>query len=295
MVSRKAVVITGASSGIGQVTTLALARQGWYVFASVRTAAAAEQLLALAGAVGVGAFVEPLLLDVTDQAGIARAVTAVAMTLDTKGLRLAGLINNAGIVVAGPLEEVPVPRMQQILETNVLGPLAITQAFLPLLRQGRGRIILIGSVSGWVAMPFLGPYAASKFALEAIADAWRLELRPWSIPVSLIAPGPVATPIWEKSLAAAMADRVQLSPQSPYTQFVPRVLALLEQSTQQQYAPEVVAATIITALTCRHPRNHYLLTRHPWLFTFFARIIPTHWRDQVLAWHLYRRQGSMER
>ena len=156
---------------------------GWFVFGGVRTVRDLAKLAASAGAVGLGDLVQPILLDVTDSAQIAAAQELVALTLRERGLRLTGLINNAGIAVGGPLEEVPLARLREILAINVIGVVAVTQAFLPLLRAGRGRIINISSVSGRVAAPFLGPYAASKFALEALSDALRVELRPWGVPV----------------------------------------------------------------------------------------------------------------
>ena len=147
---------------------------------------------------------EPLRLDVTDAGQIAAAAELVANVVGEAGL--AGLVNNAGIAVPGPLELLPIDAWRRQLEVNVIGQVAVTQAFLPLLRKGRGRLVNIGSVNGGLAIPYMAPYSASKFALEAITDALRTELRPFGIQVAAVEPGPIHTPIWEKSLA--LADRM---------------------------------------------------------------------------------------
>ena len=194
--SSPAVVITGASTGIGQACALELDRRGFRVFAGIRTRAAAEQLRAAASA-----RLTPLLIDVTQTDTIAAACKIVAETLGDAGL--AGLVNNAGIAVPGPLELIPLDDFRRQLEVNVVGQLAVTQAFLPLLRKARGRIVNMSSVSGGLSAPYLGPYSASKFALEAITDALRLELRGVGVSVSAIDQGVNETPIRDKKLASA--------------------------------------------------------------------------------------------
>jgi NAD(P)-dependent dehydrogenase (short-subunit alcohol dehydrogenase family) len=278
-----AIVVTGASSGIGQTTVLALAREGWYVFGGVRGARDVAHLAALAGAVGLGELVQPILLDVTDGAQLIAAQELVTLTLSARSLRLQGLINNAGIAVGGPLEEVPLARLREIMAVNVVGVVAVTQAFLPLLRSGRGRIVNISSVSGRIAAPFLGPYAASKFALEALSDALRVEVRPWGMCVILIEPGPINTSIWEKTTSAASADRVGLDDTSPYAAAIPRVQAAIERSARRGMPAERVAAVIITALTTPRPRARYLLTRQPLLFAALVRLVPDGVRDLLFA------------
>lgn len=277
-----AVVITGASSGIGEATALALARAGWLTFAGVRSAEAAERLSALASAVGVGALLQTLLLDVTDDPQIAAAAALVGEECRRCGVPLRGVINNAGIAVAGPLELLPLDRLRASLLINTVGALAVTQAFLPQLRAARGRIINLSSVSGRVASPFLGPYAASKFALEALSDALRVELHPWGVRVILIEPGPIATPIWEKGFALALGDGEALGT-SPYAPFLPRVRARFLRAAASGQPPELVAATILRALTVPHPRARYLLTRGPLGFTLFARCAPDWLRDLVFG------------
>ena len=146
----------------------------------------------------------PLLLDVTDGGQIAAAAETVAKSTGEAGL--AGLVNNAGIVIPGPLELVPIDAWRRQLEVNVIGQVAVTQAFLPLLRKARGRVVNISSVNGGMAVPYMAPYSASKFAIEAITDAMRIEFRTFGIRVAAVEPGPIDTPIWQKSLA--VADRM---------------------------------------------------------------------------------------
>jgi NAD(P)-dependent dehydrogenase (short-subunit alcohol dehydrogenase family) len=287
MGSRGTVVITGASSGIGRATALTLARAGWHVFAGVRREADGAALAADAGAIGVGALVRPLPLDVTDEASITRAVVAVRDELGADGGRLVGLVNNAGIAGAGPIEEVSLGRFREVLAVNVLGVVAVTQAFLPLLRQSRGRIVNVSSVSGRAAPPFLGPYAASKFALEALSDALRVELRPWGIKVIVVEPGPIATPIWEKGETAALADRESRAG-SPYAPYLDRVLGLFRGAAARGFPPERVAATIARALAVPRPRARYLVTRNALGFALFARLAPESLRDGLFALAMLR-------
>src|SRR4051812_39464080 len=184
MSAPRAVVVTGASTGIGE----AIARRmdaGFRVFAGVRKEEDAERLRA------AGANIEPVLLDVTDQASIDAAAATVKAAVRDQGL--AGLVNNAGIAVSAPLEFLPVDELRNQLEVNVVGQVAVTQAFLSDIRTAKGRIINIGSIGGKVAFPLAGAYAASKFAMEAITDSLRRELRPWGIEVSIVEPGGVKT------------------------------------------------------------------------------------------------------
>jgi NAD(P)-dependent dehydrogenase (short-subunit alcohol dehydrogenase family) len=180
----RSALVTGASSGIGAACAARLVASGWQVFAGVRSE----------GAAPTGT--DEIRLDVTDAGDIARAAERIG--------ELDALVNNAGVAIAIPLEFIPLEELQRQLGINVIGQVAVTQAFLPHLRRSRGRIVFVGSIAGRSALPFLGAYAASKHALEALADAWRVELRPFGIEVSLIEPGTIRTPIWTKS--AALAD-----------------------------------------------------------------------------------------
>ena len=183
----RCVLVTGASSGIGEATALRLARAGWRVLAGVRASADAERLRAAAGE-----RLEPVTIDVTEPATIA----AAAEGLGDEPLH--GLVNNAGTALAMPLEFLPLDQFRRQLEVNLVGQVAVTQAVLPNLRSARGRIVNVGSIAGRSSLPFLGAYAASKHGLEAVTDALRVELRPFGITVTIVEPGTIATPIWRK-------------------------------------------------------------------------------------------------
>lgn len=189
----RAVVVTGASTGIGEATALRFDRRGWQVFAGVRSQTDAERLTAQAGS-----RLRTVMLDVTDEQMVGAAADTIRSAVGRGGL--AGVVNNAGVALGGPVEYLPLEEWRRQLEVNVLGQIAVTKAMMPMIRQGRGRIVFIGSISGRVAAPMMGPYSASKFALEAIAETLRHELRPWGIRVVLIEPGAVKTAIWDKAV-----------------------------------------------------------------------------------------------
>ena len=199
----KAVVVTGASSGIGRACCLHLDSEGYRVFAAVRKRYDGESLRREASESLV-----PVLMDVTEPGEVSKGAEFVRQSTGEAGL--AGLVNNAGIAIAGPLEFLPIEELTRQFSVNVIGQITCSQAFLPLLRMGKGRIINVGSISGRVALPFLGPYAASKAALASLSDALRRELLPWSISVSLLELGNIQTPLREKSLAAADSILSQL-------------------------------------------------------------------------------------
>ncbi|HET6486016.1 MAG TPA: SDR family NAD(P)-dependent oxidoreductase, partial [Spirochaetia bacterium] len=187
----RAIVVTGASTGIGRECVRLLAAEGYRVFAGVRTSQDAQALLQ-----EVPRGLTPVFLDVTDAASIRAAFQTVSQELKDG---LFGLVNNAGITVAGPLEVLPIDALRRQIEVNVIGTVAVTQAFLPLLRKAGGRIVLMGSILGRVALPFVGAYSISKFALEAVTDSMGMELAGSGVSVSLMEPGNIATPIWAKS------------------------------------------------------------------------------------------------
>jgi NAD(P)-dependent dehydrogenase (short-subunit alcohol dehydrogenase family) len=246
------VLVTGASSGIGEACTLRLARAGWRVLAGVRTSADGERLRREGGS-----RVEPALLDVTDAASIA----AAAARLRNGGLD--GLVNNAGIAVSMPLELVPIEELRRQLEVNVVGQVAVAQAFLPHLRRARGRIVIVGSIAGRSALPFLGAYAASKHALEAITDALRVEVRPFGVEVALVEPGTISTPIWEKGrdtvqrlLPTLRAELIEL--------YADRLAALGEAAAaaaRRAEPADLVAKAVEHALTASRPRTRYVVGR----------------------------------
>ncbi len=253
-ISPPAIVITGASTGIGEACALELDHRGFRVFAGVRSQSAAEKLRAKASAQ-----LSPLPIDVTDIASIADAVKVVSEAMGNAGI--AGLVNNAGIVVPGPLEAVPIDALRRQLEVNVIGQVAVTQAFLPLLRKARGRVVNISSLNGALASPYVGAYAASKFALEAITDTLRQELRRWDISVSSVAPGAINTPIWEKSTAAGDRLAEQVAPEvlSLYEADLAAMREFVARTVRSASPVERVVRAVVHALTAKRPKTHYFL------------------------------------
>jgi len=264
----RSVVVTGASSGIGEACALRLSRAGWRVFGGVRTPEDAERLRA--------AGVEPLELDVTAPDQVAAAAEAV-------GARLDGLVDNAGIAIAAPLELVPLAELRRQLEVNVVGQVAVAQAFLPALRAARGRLVLMGSIGGRSALPFLGPYAASKHALEAVADALRVELRPFGIAVSIVEPASIATAIWTKGVARAEELGRDLAPEAAGL-YAARVARFRQVALARGPGgdPDEVAKAVEHALTAARPKARYLVGRDAHLRAWIERL-PTRLRDRVLA------------
>ena len=264
----RAVLVTGASSGIGHASALRLAGSGWRVFGGVRSEEDAERLREHG--------VEPLQLDVTDSAAIAAATEVV-------GGELHGLVDNAGIAIAAPLELVPLDELRRQLEVNVVGQVAVLQALLPLLRRSQGRVVLVGSVGGRSALPFLGPYAASKHALEAIADSLRLELAPWGIGVSIVEPASVKTAIWTKGAAQADVMRAGISHDRDelYAARIERFRAVALKRGPG-IDPDVVARAVEHALTASRPKARYLVGRDAHIRAWIERL-PTRLRDRVLT------------
>ncbi len=270
------VLITGASTGIGAATALWLDHLGMHVIAGVRRQRDAASLCNRASE-----RLSTLLLDVTDSAAVAAAGAAVAAQVGDAGLW--GLVNNAGIAVAGPLEYLPIEQFREQLEVNLTGALAVTQVMLPLLRRACGRIVNISSVSGLLASPLVGAYAASKFGLEAVSDALRVELAPWGIRVAVIEPGVIKTPIWETSRkrAEGLYGRLGAEAVRRYGPMLERLAALTAQSVRHGAEPEAVAQAVSHALTSRRPRTRYLVGADaravPWL-----RRLPDATRDCLL-------------
>ena len=264
----RTVLVTGASSGIGEACALRLSRAGWHVFAGVRQREDADRL--------AGERVEPVLLDVTDGDSIA----AAAERLGERGL--AGLVNNAGIAVAAPLEFMPPDQLRTQLEVNVIGQVAVTRAFLPHLRRACGRIVNVGSIAGRSALPFLAPYAASKHALEAVTDALRVELRPFGIEVAIVEPGSIATPIWRKG--AENYQRIAAGlPEAMTELYGPRLAAFREAAAaagRSGEPPDEVAKVVEHALTARRPKTRYVVGRDARRRLLVERL-PDRLRDRV--------------
>jgi NAD(P)-dependent dehydrogenase (short-subunit alcohol dehydrogenase family) len=285
--SRGAVVVTGASTGIGEATATHLASLGFKVFAGVRKDADAERLKA-----GGSERLEPVRLDVTDAGSIEDAVAAVSEKAD--GGELAGLVNNAGIAVSGPIEFIPVEELRRQLDVNVVGQIAVTKAFLPMLRKGRGRVVNIGSIGGRVALPLLGPYAASKFAMEALTDSLRREVSSLGVEVSIIEPGAISTPIWEKSSAAAVDLMSDWPPQAQalYGDLIAVVQAEAERIPERGLPPKAVAEVVEHALTARRPKTRYLVGRDAKARAVIARILPDRVFDRLIARALSRSRSA---
>ena len=283
------VVVTGASSGIGAACALDCVSRGMTVFASVRDPRTGEALAAKAGPSLV-----PIILDVTDERSIAQSVEAVQRVVGEAGL--GGLVNNAGIVIGSPLEVIPLPQLRKQLEVNVIGQIAVTQAFLPLLRRGRGRIVNMGSIAGRGTIPLLGPYSASKYALEALTDALRMELQPWGIQVSIIEPGAIATPIWEKSAKEAEGLEASASEEAKvlYAEAVIRIRAAIADASQRAIAPDAVVRAVHHALTASRPHTRYLVGSDAKLRAWMVKWLPDRIQDKLLLWALkYPREGSV--
>ncbi len=277
---QRAVVVTGASSGIGEACALRLDGLGFRVFGGVRRQKDADALGRRASDRLI-----PLMLDVTDPLSVESAVDSVAA--DIGGTGLAGLVNNAGIAVAGPLEFLPLQELRRQLEVNVVGQIAVTQAFLPLLREGEGggRVVNVGSISGRVASPLLGAYTASKFAMEGLTDTLRRELRPWGIQVSIVEPGRVATPIWEKSLKAA-DELLRAVPRRAYELYGSAIEGVRRdalEAARRSGSPENVARAVEHALTAKRPRSRYPVGPDAWLGALLVRILPDPLLDRILS------------
>ena len=273
----KSILVTGAAKGIGRACAVRLVQRGHRVYAGVRSAAAGEEL-----ARELGPSLVPLQLEVTDSAQLQAAAEHIGRAVGAQGLY--GLVNNAGVAVAGPLEFLPLDELRRQLEINVVAQLAVTQAMLPLIRKSKGRIVNIGSVSGKSAMPLVGPYAASKHALEALTDALRVELMEWGIQVAIIEPGMIATPIWQTSVAAAEKLAGQMPPEA--TEYYGRIINGVREralgGTTKGAPPELVADAVEHALFSDSPKTRYVVGRDARLRLLLQRL-PDRWRDRLVA------------
>jgi NAD(P)-dependent dehydrogenase (short-subunit alcohol dehydrogenase family) len=272
-----AVVVTGASTGIGRATALHLDSLGLRVFAGVRRDEDGESLRR-----DSSTRLTPIRLDVTDSGQVAEVTRVVRDAV--RDSRLAGIVNNAGIAVAGPVEFVPLEKWREQLEVNVLGVVSMVQSFTPLLRESRGRIVTIGSLGGRLAQPMVGPYCTSKHALEAISDVLRLELRPWNISVSLIQPGAVKTPIWDKGLRAG-AELLRNAPPEVLTLYGAAVDIATRMSARENETgvdPIEVARAVEHALLSPRPRTRYPVGRQAKLLIPLSRLLPDRLKDELL-------------
>jgi NAD(P)-dependent dehydrogenase (short-subunit alcohol dehydrogenase family) len=276
----RSVVITGTSTGIGWGTAKVLIGNGFRVFGSVRKVADAERLTAEFGPNFV-----PLVFDVTDEAAVKAAAGQVRAAL--AGEKMSGLVNNAGVAVAGPLLELPIEEFRRQIEINLIGVVTTTQAFAPLLGVDRkltgssGRIVNIGSVGGRNAVPFLSPYNASKFALEGLSESLRRELLPFGVDVIVIGPGAVATPIWGK------AEQIDITPyrDTPYAVPLERLRNYMLGMGERGLPPERVGEAVLLALTAPKPKVRYAVSPQP-LQDFIARTFPRRFVDRMIGGRL---------
>ena len=273
----KNLVITGASTGIGQACALHLDSLGWRVFAGVRKQADADLLQEKASGQ-----LTPIFIDVTKPDTITTAAELVTEAVNDEGLT--GLVNNAGIAVGGPLEFLPVENLRQQLEINVIGQVAVTQAFLPLLRKARGRVVNMSSISGRIAMPFFGPYSASKFALEALSDSLRRELYPWGIDVISIQPGAIDTPIWDKGLSAGEKVAASLPEEGKqlYGPLLDNLRETVLDTANKGIPPQEVANAVTHALSAKRPKTRYVIGKDAKLAAFVVKLLPDRWRDRLI-------------
>lgn len=282
----KSIVVTGASTGIGWGCVKVLASRGFRVFGSVRKQSDADRLKA-----EFGQKVEPLVFDITEAAAVRHGAERVAGALGDE--TLAGLVNNAGIAVPGPMLFVDIDEFRHQLEVNVVGQLIVTQAFAPLLgvdssRMGeKGRIVMISSVGGRNASPFVGPYNASKFALEGMSESLRRELMLYGIDVIVVAPGAVATPIWDKADTLDIARYAN----TPYAPALVMVKDYMISQGRKGFPPEKIGAAVCTALTARKPKVRYTVTPDP-IQNLMATTLPKRMVDNMIAGRLGLKKAS---
>ncbi|HRI89769.1 MAG TPA: SDR family oxidoreductase [Candidatus Hydrogenedentes bacterium] len=273
--SNPSILVTGASTGIGRACAVHLDSLGFVVFAGVRKHADGDSLTAEAPNI------RPVIIDVTDAESIAAAAAELQTALGPDGLF--GLVNNAGITVVGPLESVRIEDLRRQLEVNVVGQIAVTQAFLPQLRQAKGRIVNMGSIFGLMSLPYVGAYAASKYALEALTDALRSEVAPWGIEVVIIEPGRIATPIFDKSMDAMEEWRNPTDEtQALYADSMAATLKVTARLAKSCASPQHVAHAVARAFTARRPKTRYKVGRDVRFWTPLRRVLPDRLCDWVI-------------
>jgi NAD(P)-dependent dehydrogenase (short-subunit alcohol dehydrogenase family) len=274
----RAVVVTGSSSGIGRASALLLVRNGFTVFAGIRKPADGDSLRKEGGDRLV-----PLQIDVTDHDAIAAAARFTAATLRERGLSLYGLVNNAGIGVSAPLEFQPLEDIRRSFEVNVLGQIAVTQAFLPLLRETNGRIVNICSVGDRIAIPFGATLNGSKSAFAMMSESLRLELRPWGMHVVIIDPGAITTPAVEKTLGDPEAMLRRMSPDAErlYGTYFRGFIERAGERERNGSPPEVVAESVLSALRDAHPHRRYVVGKGARTLATLPKVLPAALLDRV--------------
>lgn len=272
----RSALVTGASTGIGRATALRLDASGWRVFAGFRDPADGESLRAEGSE-----RIVPVQLDVTEPEQIAAAAARVEE--ESEG-GLHGLVNNAGVAIPGPLETIPLDDFRRQLEVNLVAYVAMTQALLPQIRRAEGRVVFLSSIGGRIAFPFGGPYHASKFGTEAIGDVFRQELRPWGLRVSIVEPGSIDTPIWERGQRKA----TEIEAKAPNTDLlygsaIEKFRKVIQDTAERGIPPEKVARAIAHALESSRPRTRYLVGLDAKVQARLKPLIPTPLFDRIVA------------
>jgi NAD(P)-dependent dehydrogenase (short-subunit alcohol dehydrogenase family) len=283
-----AVLVSGCSSGIGRACALSLRDHGFRVFAGVRSAAQAETIKH-----EVPDGLTPVYLDVADERSIRAAVEEVADAVGGSGL--SGLVNNAGITVIGSLEVLPISELRCQLEVNVVGQVAVTQAFLPLIREGDvGPIVNMGSITGRLSFPFGGPYSSSKSALAVLTDSLRVELKPWGIPVSLVEAGNVQTPIWDKHVQSVRELLAGLPPEDRalYENALAADLRMIWRISKRGSPAGEVAQAVVHALTASRPKSRYVVGSGARPLAALTKFLPDRLRDLLICSTLEPTDGS---
>lgn len=273
--AEKYVLITGASSGIGESSALMLVSKGFKVFAGVRKDEDAQRL-------SINRNITPVFIDVNDHASVDKAFSIVAEHVGDSGLY--GLVNNAGIAVPGAFEFLPIDRLRYQMETNFIGQVKVTQTFLPLIRKAKGRVVNVSSMAGFTSFPLNGAYCASKFAMEAFTDSLRRELAPWGIHVSAVQPGVILTNIWQRSFdyAKELNDNMSKEEEEYYLPYYSAKLEKLwDKIGKHAISPDYAAAAVLKALTARSPRTRYLVGKDAMLLNLL-KYLPDKVLDMVL-------------
>jgi NAD(P)-dependent dehydrogenase (short-subunit alcohol dehydrogenase family) len=273
----KSVLVTGASTGIGRVSALRMDAAGWRVFAGVRRE---EDAMALREAASER--LVPLTIDVTSGEQISAAAEEIGKSVGKTGLD--GLVNNAGVAIPSPLETMPIEDFRRQIEVNLTGQVAVTQAMLPLIRMARGRIVFVSSIGGRIAFPLTGAYHAAKWGVEAVGDVFRQELRPWEISVSIVEPGSIDTPIWERGEreADAMGARVPAR-EELYGKAIASYREVIKGLAARGISPERVAKAIEHALNARRPRTRYLIGLDAKVQARAKIVLPARVFDRIVA------------
>ena len=273
----KTIVITGCSSGFGRLTALYLAKLGWQVFATVRNEVDQASLIESATTLGCEEHLSSLICDITQS----EQVIALGQIVAARTPRLDALLNNAGTVYAAPLELIALDDLRAQLEINVVAHLEVTQTLLPLLKAAGGTIINVSSLNGRIAFPLIGAYSASKFALEALSDVWRIELAPFGVRVVVIEPGSSSTNLWETSHKRAVT-KLEQHKGSPYGPLLIRFEKLASKLNTAGFPPQLFADTVLRILSSRKPHARYLIPRTNSIILALLQLVPDWLWDRLI-------------